>query len=109
MLIENLKVMYEFTKTIFLQGGPCPPGHPLDPLLLESIIEGDDKAKAVEANGFFLQIHTIKLIFLLVVFMRILSCTKRLSDQLQCKDIDMAKAVELVFGTMEILNEFRDN
>ena len=63
----------------------------------------------MEANGIFFQIHTIKFIFLLVVFMRILSFTKRLSDQLLCKDIDMAKAVELVSGTVEILNELRDN
>ena len=85
--------------------------HMTDSILatLESIIEGDDKAKAMEANGIFFQIHTIKFIFLLVVFMRILSYTKRLSDQLQCKDIDMAKAVELVSGTVEILNELRDN
>ena len=50
---------------------------------LMDIVDGDDKAKAVEANGIFLQIHSVKFILLLVMFLRILSCTRRLSDQLQ--------------------------
>ena len=47
-------------------------------------------------------------ILLLVVFTRIFSCTKRLLDQLQSKDINIAKAVELVGATIETLQEFRD-
>ena len=76
-------------------------------VMLETIVDGDDKCKAVEANGILLQVHTFKFLFLLVVFTRILSCTKRLSDQLQCKDTDMAKAAELVSATIETLTDFR--
>ena len=67
---------------------------------LEKIVDGDEKSKAIEANGILLQIRTYKFLFLLIVFWRILSCTKMLSDQLQCKDIDMSKAAELVTATM---------
>ena len=76
---------------------------------LMDIVDGDDKAKAVEANGILLQIHSVKFILLLVMFLRILSCTRRLSDQLQLKDIDMSKAAELVSATMEILCDFRND
>ena len=74
---------------------------------LETIVDGDDKCKAVEVNGILLQARTFKFLFLLVIFTCILSCTKRLSDQLQCKDTDMAKAAELVSATIETLNDFR--
>lgn len=75
---------------------------------LEAIGNGTDKAKSVEAKGILFQIHSIKFVVSLVVFSRILSCTKRLSDQLQSKDIDISKAVELVSATIETLQEFRD-
>ena len=68
---------------------------------LETIVDGDEKCKAVEANGMLLQARTFKFLFLLVVFTRTLSCTKRLSDT------DMAKAAELVSATIETLNDFR--
>uniref|UniRef100_A0A1X7U5B4 Uncharacterized protein n=1 Tax=Amphimedon queenslandica TaxID=400682 RepID=A0A1X7U5B4_AMPQE len=74
---------------------------------LESIKDGDDKAKAVEANGILFQIRSLKFVFILAMFLRILSCTKRLSDELQCKGIDMAKAVELITATIQTINEFR--
>ncbi len=76
---------------------------------LESIVDGDDRSKAIEANGILLQIRTHKFLFLLVVFWRLLSCTKMLSDSLQGKDMDMSKAAELVSATIETLLEFRND
>ena len=73
---------------------------------LKAIVDGDDKAKAVEANGLLLQINKFKLLFLLIMFTPILSCSKMLSDQLQCKNIDMSKAVQLVSATVETLSKF---
>ncbi|XP_011408430.1 PREDICTED: zinc finger MYM-type protein 1-like [Amphimedon queenslandica] len=74
---------------------------------IESIKDVDDKAKFVEANGILFQIRSLKFVFILAMFLLILSCTKRLSDELQCKDIVMAKAVELITATIQTINEFR--
>ena len=76
--------------------------------ILATIVSGDDKAKAVEASGIMHQIYSYQFLFLLILFSRILACTKRLSDQLQCADIDMSKAADLVSATIETLNEFRE-
>ena len=62
---------------------------------LESIAEGHDKPKAVEATGILVQVHSLKFLACLVIFLRILSVTKSLSDQLQGKQIDMAFAADL--------------
>lgn len=47
---------------------------------LESIIDGDDKAKAVEGNGILFQICSLKFVSLLAMFLCILSLTKRLTN-----------------------------
>ena len=65
------------------------------------------QGKAVEAKGILLQIKSFKFLILLVIFSRILSCTKGLSDQLQSSTIDMAKAADLVSATVGILQEYR--
>ena len=83
--------------------------HTFDSILatLEDVSAGQDRQKAVEANGILLQIKQFKFLLLLFIFDRILSCTKSLSDQLQSKTIDMAKAADLVSATVEVLKEFR--
>ena len=42
----------------------------------------------------------------LIIFDRILSCTNSLSEQLQDRKADLAKAAELVLATIETLQEF---
>ena len=70
-------------------------------------MDGDDKMKATEASGIFLQIHNFKFLMKLIIFWRILSCTKGLSDHLQSTKIDMSKAANLVSATLETLQYFR--
>lgn len=75
---------------------------------LTTIIKDRDKAKAIEATGLYLQINTPRFRFLLSMFRKLLSTTKRLSDLLQCKDIDIGKATDLVVGTTQMLSEYRE-
>ena len=41
------------------------------------------------------------------MFQRILFCTKSLSDQLQCTQMDLTKAADLILGRVSTLKEFR--
>ncbi len=70
-------------------------------------MNGSDGAKAAEARGLLLQVKPFKFILCLVLFDRILSCTKSLSDALQCTQLDLARAADLVPATIEIVEEFR--
>ena len=65
--------------------------------------------KVVEAKGILLQVHCFKFLTTLVTFSRLLFPTKQLSDQLQSSQTDMAKAAELVEGTMKTLQQFRSD
>uniref|UniRef100_A0A1X7VRD7 DUF4371 domain-containing protein n=1 Tax=Amphimedon queenslandica TaxID=400682 RepID=A0A1X7VRD7_AMPQE len=59
--------------------------------LIETLgcLAGDnDKAKAVEAENLLHQVHSFKFAATLIIFDRILSITKSLSDQLQAKNLD---------------------
>ena len=76
---------------------------------LQAVVDGENRAKAVEATGILLQVRTFKFLLLLVIFWRLLSCTKSLSDQLQSVNIDMAKAADLVIATIATLQEFRSD
>ena len=69
-------------------------------------MDGDNKMKATEASGIYLQIHSFKFLMTLIIFWRILSCTKGLSDHLQSTRMDMCKAADLVTATLEILQYF---
>ena len=71
---------------------------------LELLTEDNDKNKAVESRGLLLQITSFSFIVSLVVFDRILSCTKSLSDILQEPELDLAKAAEFVTGTIVTLS-----
>ncbi len=73
---------------------------------LEEIADGNDHGKAVEAKGLLLQVKSFSFL-LLIIFDRVLSCTKRLSDLLQSQHCDLAKATDLVSATIETLQEFR--
>ena len=76
---------------------------------LKLISNGSDKSKAIEAAGLHHHIHNFKFIACLVIFTRIMSFTKCLSDQLQSKDLDLTKATELVVSTMDTLQELRSD
>ena len=47
----------------------------------------------------------LQLFFSLIIFDKILSCTKNLSDQLQSTNIDLAQAADLVIATKSLLEE----
>ena len=74
---------------------------------LQIIIEGDDRAKAVGAEGILLQVKFFKFLVTLVLFWQILSYTKGQSDHLQKTQTDLAKASQLVEATLETLQTFR--
>ena len=65
-----------------------------------------DGSKAAEARGLLLQVKSFQFILRLVIFDRLLSCVKCLSDVLQGIQIDLAKAADLVLGTVETIEAF---
>ena len=83
----------------------------LDSILatLQSIIDGDDRHKAVEASVIYLQINSFKFLTTLIIVWRVLSYTKQLSDHLQNARIDMGKAADLVIATLDMLQQFRSD
>ena len=76
---------------------------------LQTIVDGDDRTKAIEATGILSQVRSFKFLIALVLFWRILFCTKSLSDQLQGISINMAKAADLVNATLDTLTLFRSD
>ena len=74
---------------------------------LDEVSEGVDRTKAVEATGLLLQIKSFKFLLLLIMFDRILTCTKSLSDYLQHAEVNLAKAADLVSATVSTLELFR--
>lgn len=76
---------------------------------LEEIADGSDHSKAVEARGLLHQIQQFSFIVSLITFDRVLSCVNCLSEQLQDRKIDLAKAANLVSATTETLQEFRQD
>ena len=74
---------------------------------LEEISEGSDRLKAVEAQGLLLQVKDFKFLISLIIFDRILTCTKSLSDSLQSMQIDLGKAADLVMAIEGTLQDFR--
>ena len=76
---------------------------------LEEIANGDDRSRSTEATGIWTQVQSFKFLVSLITFWRVLSCTKSLSDQLQSREIDLAKAADLVLATTITLKEFRSD
>ena len=70
------------------------------------IVVGSDGAKAAEARVQLLQVKSFRFILCLIIFDRVLSWTKSLSDALQSTELDLAKAAYLVSTTIEIPEEF---
>ena len=74
---------------------------------LEDIAEDSDGMKATQATGLILQLKSFKFLTCLIIFDKILSITKSLSDVLQSAGLDLAKAADLVSGTIETLEDLR--
>ena len=73
----------------------------------EEITAGNDRNNAVEAQGLLLQIHKLPFLLCLVVFGKIFGITNKLSEILQCPQIDLAAAAELVTAQVTTLEEYR--
>ena len=76
---------------------------------LREVGNGSDSTKAVEARGLCHQVAAFPFLVSLVMFDRILSCTKSLSDHLQSTQIDLAGAANLVNATKETLEDYRSD
>ena len=76
---------------------------------LESISDGDDKQKAIEAASLLHHVHSFSFISCLIILSRIMSFTKILSDQLQSEHLDLASACELILSTIDTLKELRSD
>lgn len=76
-------------------------------LTIEQVAESSDPQKAIEARGLLHQVKAFSFIISLVMFDRILCCTKQLSDQLQSSKIDLSLASELVVATKFMLADYR--
>ena len=63
--------------------------------------------KATQATGLMLQVKSFKFLLCLIIFDKVLSITKGLSDVLQSASLDLAKAADLVSGTIETLEDLR--
>ena len=70
---------------------------------IEEVAESSDPQKAVEARGLLHQVKAFQFVISLMMFDRILSCTKQLSDQLQSSTIDLSIASDLVVATKSML------
>ena len=70
---------------------------------LEDLAEDSDGMKATQATGLMLQVKSFKFLLCLIIFDKVLSITKGLSDVLQSASLDLAKAADLVSGTIEDL------
>ena len=76
---------------------------------LEIIADGEDRVKAVEAEGILHQIKSFKFLISLILFWQVFSCIKSLSDQLQSTTINLSKAAELVNSTLDTLQLFHSD
>ena len=76
---------------------------------LMKITNDGDGSRAAEARGLFLQVKSFKFILLLVIFDRLLTCSKGLSDLLQSSKIDLGKAGNLITATIETVEIFRSD
>lgn len=74
---------------------------------LIKITDDGDGSRAAEARGLLLQVKSFKFILLLVIFDRLLTCSKGLSDILQSTKIDLGKASDLITATIETVEIFR--
>ena len=70
-------------------------------------IQSKDGCEKAECTGLLTQLRTFSFVLLLWVFEDILGITKLLSDTLQSKNLDLAKAIDLVDSVSKTLTERR--
>ena len=75
-------------------------------LALEEIAASTHYNKAIEAKGLLHQVKSFSFIISLVMFNRVLSCTKQLSNKLQSSTMDLFRASELVSASKAMLLTF---
>ena len=73
---------------------------------LEDMGKDSDGMKATQATGLLLQMKTFHFLLSLITFDKVLSITKGLSNVLQSATLDLAKADDLVSGTIKQLKTF---
>ena len=71
---------------------------------LEILEDDSDRSKAMEARG-----KCFEFVLSLIVFDKVLSTSRGLSDTLQSVNINLAKAAELASATTKTLEEYRSN
>ena len=76
---------------------------------LTKITDDGDGSRVAEARGLLLQVRSFKFILLLVIFDRLLTCSKGLSDTLQSTKINLGKASDLITATIETVEIFRSD
>lgn len=76
---------------------------------LEILEDDSDWSKAVEARGLLQQIKCFEFVLSLIVFDKVLSTSRGLSDTLQSVNINIAKAAELASATTKTLEEYRSD
>ena len=76
---------------------------------LSKIIEGQDREKAVEANGLFLQVNTFQFLLCLYTFQKLFCITAKLSDVLQAENLDFAGAARFIEATTATLKGLRSS
>ena len=76
---------------------------------LSHIINGDDREKAVEANGLYLQVKCFQFLLCLYTFQKLFSITAKLSDVLQAEKLDFAGAASYIEATVGTLKGLRSS
>ena len=76
---------------------------------LSEVTNGKDASKATEARGILLQVQSFQFLLCLIIFDRLLTCIKGLSDVLQSVQLNLDKAAELVVGTIKTIESFRSD
>ena len=76
---------------------------------LSHILEGDDRDKAIEANGLYLQVKTFQFLLCLYTFQKLFSITAKLSDVLQAEKLDFAGAAGYIEATVGTLKGLRSS
>ena len=77
--------------------------------ILEGIGDSSDHMKSIKVKSLYHQVATFSFIISLIMFNRILSCTRSLSDQLQSTYVDLCQAADLVLATKATLEEYRND
>ena len=76
---------------------------------LETIIDGNDRERAVEASGILNGLHSFSFVVSLVIFKKVFGITAQLSDALQSESLDIGHAANLVLATIDTFEDMRSD